>query len=119
MCLVPDTHGKLALSCQDLHELVQDAHSVTLHVSRLNQAVRPIIRLLEEGYKDVIETSKGYINAVGIVGYIGLTLRYITGRSTEDDARYRMWAAKGAEAMQKKMRVRDCKVPDLGFPHVS
>ncbi|KAL6889851.1 hypothetical protein HDV57DRAFT_514658 [Trichoderma longibrachiatum] len=96
-----------ALSCQDLHELVQDAHSVTLHVSRLNQAVRPIIRLLEEGYKDVIETSKGYINAVGIVGYIGLTLRYITGRSTEDDARYRMWAAKGAEAMQKKMRVRD------------
>lgn len=98
---------------------MQDAHSVTLHVSRLNQAVRPIIRLLEEGYKDVIETFKGYINALGIVGYIGLTLRYITGRSTEGDARYRVWAAKGAEATQKKTHVRDCKFPCPGIPHAT
>ncbi|KAH0495445.1 hypothetical protein TgHK011_008997 [Trichoderma gracile] len=95
------------LSCQDLHELVQDAHTVTLHVSRLNQAVRPVIRLLEESYKDVMADAKRYTDAVGIVGYIGLTLRYMTGRSTEDDARYRMWVARGAEATQKKMRVRD------------
>lgn len=97
------------LSCQDLHELVQDAHAVTLHVSRLNQAARPIIRLLEESYKDTIAHSKRHIDVVGIVGYISLTLRYFTGRSTGNDAEYRKWVAKGAEATQKKMRVRDCK----------
>ncbi|KAL6860928.1 hypothetical protein J3F83DRAFT_748012 [Trichoderma novae-zelandiae] len=95
------------LSCQDLHELVQDAHTVTLNVSKLNQAVRPVIRQLEEGYKTVIEGSKHYVDAVGIVGYISLTLRYFTGRETKSDAEYRLWVAKGAEAMQKKMRVRD------------
>ncbi|ETR99116.1 hypothetical protein M419DRAFT_87259 [Trichoderma reesei RUT C-30] len=96
-----------ALSCQDLHELVQDAHTVTLHVSRLNQAVRPVIEMLEKDYKDTMADAKSFTEAVGIVGYTGLTLRYMTGRSTEDDARYRMWVARGAEAMQKKRRVKD------------
>ncbi|KAL7823496.1 hypothetical protein V8C26DRAFT_425574 [Trichoderma gracile] len=105
--------GQLLTEYERLADLVKsrskrlEEDRVTLHVSRLNQAVRPVIRLLEESYKDVMADAKRYTDAVGIVGYIGLTLRYMTGRSTEDDARYRMCVARGAEAMQKKMRVRD------------
>jgi cytochrome b len=71
--------------------------------------------MLEKDYKDTMADAKSFTEAVGIVGYTGLTLRYMTGRSTEDDARYRMWVARGAEAMQKKRRVKDCKY--LPRPH--
>ncbi|OAP54433.1 hypothetical protein AYL99_11534 [Fonsecaea erecta] len=43
------------LSNQDLYELVQDSHNAALHFSTLKQAVRPLVRLLEENYSDLIK----------------------------------------------------------------
>ncbi|GAP89977.1 hypothetical protein SAMD00023353_4300020 [Rosellinia necatrix] len=42
------------LSNQDLYELVLDTHSAALHFSALKQAVRPLVRLLEQDYDNVI-----------------------------------------------------------------
>ncbi|KAK2685914.1 hypothetical protein QWA68_016070 [Fusarium oxysporum] len=48
----------LTLSNQDLYELVQDAHNGALLFSMLQQAVKPLSRLLEADYDSVIEGYK-------------------------------------------------------------
>ncbi|RKK65308.1 hypothetical protein BFJ69_g16397 [Fusarium oxysporum] len=52
------TNIAAALSNQDLYELVQDAHNGALLFSMLQQAVKPLSRLLEADYDSVIEGYK-------------------------------------------------------------
>ncbi|KAL6697682.1 hypothetical protein J3F84DRAFT_369673 [Trichoderma pleuroticola] len=74
--LANDMHDKLmqleeqemAISNQDLYELVQISSSAALQFSRLKQAVHPVIKFLEEDYSTAVDGSKKMVAGLGAAG---------------------------------------------------
>jgi len=124
------TNIAAALSNQDLYELVQDAHNGALLFSMLQQAVKPLSRLLEADYDSVIEGYKATrrksravpgaavaavalffwwnpaswivtIGACGVGGVVGAAAGHV-GHAWVD--------AERGKAFGKKVGVRECKI---------
>ncbi|KAK4063984.1 uncharacterized protein Triagg1_9312 [Trichoderma aggressivum f. europaeum] len=57
-----------AISNQDLYELVQISSAAALQFSKLKQAVRPVIKFLEEDYNTAVSGSKKKVAGIGALG---------------------------------------------------
>jgi hypothetical protein len=122
------TNTAVAISNQDLYELVQDAHNGAILFSTLKQAVQPLIRQLETNYSTVIKSYRmnklPWIVATGAIAAVAIFCFWnpagwaaagaygaggVVGGAA-GSVGHSKWDAEGGKAFGKKDRVRECKV---------